>query len=280
MRGSAVAVFTIALAVASYETAVAPHALAGPTADAHTDSTGVNTHVGQNDDDGPALPGYEKRKESTPLRCELSELAPEDAATADRLAQNGWGAPKGEEPGKWMRRRCYLQNGNGAFGDVIWVRDNVDPAALALEARDRLPLPAPIVKMAPAATEQQIVNGPSTLLSLDPDTWRSLSSSVSAGGVTVTARADPLRVVWDMGTGDTVKCTGPNQYINGGPCEYVWPRPSEGEPRGRFIVTVTIEWRASWTVEGAAGGGELGSVMRSSSVEVEVVERRAVNTKR
>jgi hypothetical protein len=270
-----------ALAVVAWQEATLS-ALAGPAADAHTDESGIETQVRDGDDAG-ALPGEGKKKDSPPLRCELSELDPENVSVADRLAQNGWGPPKGEEPGRWMRRRCYLQNGNGAFGDVIWVRDNVDPLALAQEARDRLPLPAPLIRMSPPASRPQVVNGPSTWLAIDPETWRSLTSSVSAGGVTVTARAEPLRVRWEMGTGDTVVCSGPGQMHDGraesSPCSYVWPRRSSSESRGRFLVTVTIEWRATWTVEGAPGGGDLGSVMRSSTVEVEVVERRAVNTK-
>lgn len=280
MRGRAIAALFLAGALCQ----AAVPARAGPASDAHTDSEGIETHI-RNDYDSGFSPGKQaERKAETPMLCEFSELSPENVEAADRMARNGLGPARGPEPGHWVQRVCHLQNGSGSVGEVVWVRDAVDIEALAEEARDRLPLPAPAVRMSPPADRPQIVNGPSTWLAIDPSMWRPLSSALSSAGVTVTARAQPMRVRWDMGAGDApVVCSGPGSAYGAESedtaCSYVWPRPSRDQPGGKFRVTVTIEWRASWTVEGAAGGGDLGTVMRSSTLDVEVVERRAVNTR-
>lgn len=262
-------------------------AAAGPAADAHTDTEGIETEA-RNDHRGeaPLLPGTEKKQDETPPQCDYAPVDAETAAIADRLAAKGWGNPKGEGEGAWYRRTCYLQNRSGEFSDVVWVAARrVDPAAMAEEARDRLPLPAPIIRMNPPpdAGKPHVVNGPPTWLYLDAAMWRSYSSTVAVPGVSVTATAEPVRVLWDMGTGDPpVPCHGPGKpYAQGQApdCSYVWPRASRDEPGGRFTVTVTVEWQASWTVTGAPGGGALPGIRRTAFVQVEVREKQAVNTK-
>ena len=43
---------------------------------------------------------------------------------------------------------------------------------------------------------------------------------------------------------------------------------------------VTVRWQASWTVAGAAGGGDLGEIERTTDFSVRVGEVQAINTAR
>jgi hypothetical protein len=226
-----------------------------------------------------------------PIICDYSPLSPEDSAIADDLAAHGLGNPKGQGDGAWYRRTCSLTNGDGMFGgesDVIWLPQPkaVDPAALAQEARDRLGLPSPAIRMNPPSDRSQVVNV-ATWLSIDPSAWAPRSATVSVPGVAVTATATPERVVWQMGDGSPpIVCLGPGrEYDASRPddeqttdCSYAWSRASSDQPGGRFNVTATIEWHATWTVTGAPGGGDLGVIGRSRAVAVTVTEAQAVRT--
>ena len=135
----------------------APAAAEGGRGDARSNGDGIDLEAGN--DSGPA-PGVGVGKETAappPVRCEYAPLDPEDSAIADRLADKGWGNPRGEGEGSWYRQICYLQNGDGAFGDVVWLpaRRTVDVQAMADEARDRLGLPAPNVRMSPPVSRHE-----------------------------------------------------------------------------------------------------------------------------
>jgi hypothetical protein len=110
---------------------------------------------------------------------------------------------------------------------------------------------------------------------------------VSVPGITVTVTAVPERVVWDMGDGTRVTCGGPGTAYNASvpdeqqstDCSNTYRRTSARESGKSFRVRATIQWRATWTVTGAPGGGDLGVVPRSSaSVPLRVGEAQAVNT--
>jgi hypothetical protein len=80
--------------------------------------------------------------------------------------------------------------------------------SLAERAYKTLTMPKPEPVMSPAANIPQLAGLP-VWLWLRPGTWTPKSSTVSAGGVTVTATAVPQRVDWSMGDGSTVRCAGP-----------------------------------------------------------------------
>ena len=161
----------------------------------------------------------------------------------------------------------------------------VDPAELAADALQRTPLPEPQISMSPSPDIPQLVNL-TTFLWLPAEQWQTATASASAGGVTSTVTATPMRVIWDMGQGDTVTCDGPGvPYQPGVPedrqpsnCHYTYRRSSAGQPGQSFTVTATIEWETTWTVSGAAGGGDLGTVSRSSSTPIQVAEIQTINT--
>ena len=120
------------------------------------------------------------------------------------------------EGGGWFWKKCGNESANpilsmdnggiylpaGAAGGPP-----VDPAALAVDALQRTPLPTPTVTMSPPA-DKVIVNA-NVWLSIDPSQWGQRTASASAGAVTSTVVAEPERIVWDMGDGQQVTCTGP-----------------------------------------------------------------------
>ena len=103
---------------------------------------------------------------------------------------------------------------------------------------------------------------------------------MSVPGVTVSVSAQPQRVIWTMGNGDSVVCNGPGTpYDTSKPeaaqrsdCSYTYRRSSAGQPQERYLLSATVEWSATWSVVGAPGGGALPGIRRSATVPVRVAE--------
>ena len=234
--------------------------------------------------DPPGLPGGHysvpgKPDPNLPSDCTYQVMSPQ--------AQQVLG-PGGATPGVWVTQTCahpYFINPLQPF----WVAHPktigppVNPAALAQQAVAQLPLPSPTVEMAPPAGAQQLVNL-ATWLWVDPSDWQSFSATVSAGPVSATATATPVKVVWDMGDGSSVTCSGPGTPYTvadanaTSDCSYTWHQSSAGQPGGAFQVTATIYFHVTWTAIGAAGGGDLGIVPGPPArVAVQVAESQALN---
>lgn len=185
---------------------------------------------------------------------------------------------------------CIDDQGN-ATTRVVWRPDGpgaaapVDPVALAQQALHSVTLPLPDVRTSPDASNGTVVNFP-TWLWVDGNGWSPQSASASAGPVTVTTTAVPVSVTWDMGNGETISCDGPGTpYDLGRPsasqqsnCTYVYRLGSAGQPDHSFKVTATVTWHATWQASGVAGGGDLGTITRSSSIGLPVGEVQALNT--
>jgi hypothetical protein len=161
----------------------------------------------------------------------------------------------------------------------------VDPEELATDALQRTPLPEPQISMSPSPDIPQLVNL-TTYLWLPAEQWQPATASASAGGVTSTVTATPMRVIWGMGQGESVTCDGPGvPYQPGLPddrqpskCHFTYRRSSAGQPGQAYTVTATVEWETNWTVSGAPGGGSLGTVSQSSSTSIQVAEIQTINT--
>ena len=195
----------------------------------------------------------------------------------------------GQTPGQWVFPICA---GPGVIDPMppIWVTNaqaaaaQVNPAALAQQAVSQLPLGSPSIEMAPPTTSEQLVNV-STWLWLNPAAWHQQTATAAAGPVSATATATPVEVVWSMGDGHQVTCTGPGTpYDSSNPnattdCSYTWTQSSAGQPDGAYQVTATVYWQVAWTATGAPGGGNLGQVPGPAAhVAVRVAESQAVNT--
>lgn len=216
-------------------------------------------------------------------RCEFDRLDAQESETTERMARNGWGTPKGEEPGAWFRKICFDANGMSS-GTIVWVRNRVDPKELAQQALDRVPLPPPRVRMNPSAGTGAVTNV-ETWLWIDPRQWQPVSASASAGGVTVTTTATPERVVFDMGNGDRVTCAGPGTPYDPTrraveqttSCAYTYRRSSAHQPDGRYVVSATVTYQVRWSASGIAAGGALAPISQTESVPLRVAEIQALN---
>lgn len=250
------------------------------TGDAWTDGKNVGAGAATSDGEPTGSPSGGGSK-ARPV-CSWVRLGPEHAAIADRLAEDGSGAPKGDGPGAWYRKVCTEPGGSTAT--VVWVPERVDPRVLAERAADQVAIPSVQLGMNPSAEQGAVVNV-ETWLWVDGSSWRPVAAQASAGGVVVTATAAPRRVVWDMGNGDRVTCEGPGTpYDASRPsaeqsteCSYTYRESSARAPSGAYTVTATVVWEITWTVTGATGGGSLGTAPRSQSVRLPVKEIQAVN---
>jgi len=169
-------------------------------------------------------------------------------------------------------------SGTPATGGASGV--TITSAMLVQEAMRRLAPPAPAVNLNPEG--DQLVQLPSWLW-LDSGQWVTRRATASAGGVSATVVADPQRVLWDMGNGDTVTCDGPGRPYaaefaespEATECRYTYRHSSASQPGASFEVTATIRWAASWS--GSDGdGGDLGFLSTSASVPIRVQEAQAL----
>lgn len=207
---------------------------------------------------------------------------------ADFYAQLEQQTPHEAGAGTWNLKYCdgqyqgpvWLGNGGGGRGAGT---PPVDPAVLAQEAKNRVPIPTPTITMTPPP-DKVLVNA-NTFLSSDSSQWGQRTATASASGVTSTVVAVPEKVVWSMGDGHQVTCTGPgtpfNQnvdYFDQQPdCGYIYKRSSAGYPNDAVSVTATLYYHATWSATGAPGGGDLGLISRTSApVSVRVNEIQTV----
>ncbi len=209
--------------------------------------------------------------------CSYTAL-PEDAAVYE---------PDGTEvvqssPGRWYTVACDGEPPPG--GDSYVFISTVDPAVLAEQAKRALALTAPDVRTSPSADGDQLVGVPTWLWV--GDAWAPLTATASLPGVSVTVTATPESVVWDMGNGDRLVCRGAGTaYDPDRPdgdqstdCAYTYDRASGHQPGQRYPVTATTTWQVSWSASGAAGGGSLGALSRSTTFGLRVAEAQALNT--
>lgn len=173
----------------------------------------------------------------------------------------------GQGPGAWYVYRCASGGERDAlYRAPVWIPDAApgaapapDPEALAQQARNQLRLAGPAIGMSPVG--DQLVRLP-TWLWLDPAGWQPVAASAAAGGVSVTAVARPVEVVWSLGDGGTVTCTGPGTPFPAGAdpksaspdCGHTYTRRSLDEAGGTFAVTATVRWDVTW-----AGAGQTGA---------------------
>jgi hypothetical protein len=168
------------------------------------------------------------------------------------------------------------------------------PEELMEIARSWLEFPPPSGATAPPMDPGTVAQLPTYFW---VDNWAAVSESASAGPVTATVTATPVRQTWDIrddvrDTNYTVACEGPGVAFDpasGGPppegaCQWTPPHSSAGqsvrsEVSGEpcFEATVTITWAVGWD-SNVGDGGSLGEGTSSSSACLVVAEVQAVVT--
>ena len=166
----------------------------------------------------------------------------------------------------------------------------VTAGPLALQARSRLPLPAPVAGHNP---EVALVNL-ATWWWVMPGSWRTLSQQTTAGAVWATVTATPVASSWDPGDGSPpVSCAGAGVAYDptvpldaqSSSCTYTYARSSASQPQDGsapndrfFPVTVTVTWRVEWQGSGGTAG-VLPALTTTSTFPLPVAERQTLVTR-
>mgnify|MGYP007070988387 CR=1 FL=1 len=135
-----------------------------------------------------------------------------------------------------------------------------DPRVLAQQAMDSMGLKAINIGIVPEDVPGSvgIIGMPTWMWVEAPDeaTMGPITRSASARGYTVTAVAKVTKIVWNMGDGRTIVCTGPGTpYADSygkkisPTCGYTYTR------QGRYTVSATSYWTVNW-----AGIGQTGTI--------------------
>ncbi|AVZ70926.1 ATP/GTP-binding protein [Streptomyces lunaelactis] len=220
-----------------------------------------------------------------PPVCTVNKMEPQPPAGSQY-----W---QGHDPkdGALYIRSCrhYMDSGASAvFGELVWGANGappaaVDPAVLAQQAVDKMLLTGPEIQLAPGAGKTGLVGMPVWMWTeVGPTTFGPNSASATAGGVTVTATAKVSKIVWVMGDGTSVTCTGPGTAYTASygkrtspTCGHVYARTSGSRPGSQYTVTATSTWVIDWQVTGSGGGGQL-TQTRNSQTQVAIGELQAV----
>lgn len=209
--------------------------------------------------------------------------------------------PGGPTPGNWYFSSCQI---SGLYGNPspptwvpagpIWIPTGqplpTGPAGPSVPglidiAESKAALVTPTIVLDPQSA--QVVNL-ATWLAIPPSDWHDVTASASAGPVTATVQAVPIEVLWNMGDGQSVTCSGPGTIydpakpasLQSSDCTYTWRVSSANQPEEAFRVSATIVYSVTTSVVGAPDPTpSLGDVSGPSSSElVEVTEVEALGT--
>jgi hypothetical protein len=162
----------------------------------------------------------------------------------------------------------------------------IDPGELAESATASMPFEAANAQVAPGPDWHTFL-GIENWMWIPEAQWRPLSLTVSAGGTSVTVRAVPVRVEWNMGT-EIVACPDAGRPWRVGmsdeaetTCAYTYT--SMETPEGDIHrVTASIVYQLGWTCAGACvtQSGTLSDVVAAAgaATSIEVLQRQTVVT--
>lgn len=272
-----VAVLLLAVAVTWTTTPSHAEAPDGLGASATPTDAGVDVSASQLGD-----PGVPNRSSGGTVSCRYFEVGEE-------ISESGYGGQAGLLTGFnvvtdlvedfWYFAACAV---DGALLDSVLFRyapgdTPISAEYLAQEARDTLVLAYPDPHMSPPADFQQLV-GLRTWLWLTPDGFESVSATAAIPGLSVTATATPTQVLWDMGDGsEPVVCAGPGTaYDTDLPddqqeteCSHLY------QVAGSYTASAAVTWSVEWSATNGAGG-TFPDVDRTTTVDLDVIERQAV----
>lgn len=159
------------------------------------------------------------------------------------------------------------------------------PADVALMALAQLRLENPKISVNPADGNLGLVGLPVWMWinSQDKHVWSTewLSQPLNLGGVSVTAYARSVKVVWNMGDGNTVVCNGPGRPYQPSDlgdmskCGHKYVTTSRGKTGDKFTVTGTVYWEAYYT--DAAGSHPLPGMTGTDTTTTRIGELQVLN---
>lgn len=183
-------------------------------------------------------------------------------------------------------------------GEVFYVPQGQNPIpdarTIALNAVKRVPFVTADVHTAPSAGQYTYVHLENWLW-VPEGQWRTVEARAAVGGTAVTVTAEPSKLEWAMGDGNTKVCRNAGRaWVKGmtdaakTSCGYAYDtasvRDSAGnyDPDGRFGVTAQFFYEVRWSCTGvcSAPGGALGEYPGPLSpvTELEVRQRQTVVT--
>jgi len=234
---------------------------------------------------------HEGSKGTSPRRAGTKRCSYSQGPVVYQLANDiGLDVQEFGRQGRWFTVTCKTPDSPEYTYDLRYIPLRSPSVTQALdlleEARRQLQLPEPEINMSPPDSADSVVGVP-VFLWVPGDAWQPEEATAEIPGVVLTVKAEPQRVVWSMGDGGQVECRGPGEpwdpslpeEAQPSSCRYTYRSTSIGQPGERFPVTATVYWKASWTVDGAPGGGDLGEIARSSTTSVRVAQIQTVNVR-
>jgi hypothetical protein len=226
----------------------------------------------------PPAPGHEGSDGGTARACTY-EGSPIPCSTGDGVWVGGdydcymkvapnytEPPPPGKKNGAWYS--CTVPNTTFAsFLAMFWLEQppaQIDPARLAREILARIQLQRVGIGITPEPGRTGVLGLPTYLWvnNAGPHTLGPISDSATEGGVTVTLTAKVSNVVWNLGDGTTITCTGAGtpyrDEFGARPsptCGHTYEHASTELPGGVYRVTATAVWDVTWT-----GGGQSGQI--------------------
>lgn len=229
--------------------------------------------------------GHHSSGGSSEEQCTYTKLDPQPPA--DNLAMK-----EGKRQGGKGAVYQVLCPATGRIG-VVWIPDGqnqpaapqIDPEVLARRAVDSMKLVGPKIAN-PHAGGKYVVGMPMWMwVDQTPTTYGPNSATATAGGVTVTAKAEVSSISWKMGDGtEAVVCDGPGTKYEPSvgkakspDCGHVYDTASTDQKGGTFHGTATATWTVNWTVTG--GPADTGSFteVRQTGFTVDVREVQVLN---
>jgi hypothetical protein len=201
-----------------------------------------------------------------------------DLSSAGCSVSNAWAACRAARPQLWTQVGCPVTPSAAA----------PTPGQLALQAYGLLRLPSPTGDRSPDQNVRWRGYAFSyvnlwTWFWTSPATYRPVSKTVTARGVSATVTAGPTALVFDPGDGGSpVSCAGPGrpwrEPDGAGPpatgCGYQYRHVTGAGP---ITATVSIYWRVTW-VGNNGESGALPVLVTQRSAQLNVLQVQVVNT--
>lgn len=213
-----------------------------------------------------------------------------------------------DEEGRVFEIRCYppqenqdgvmYMNGGGLWQASQFIIGPENPPGyegtpsvvpgLWVDAVNALAMRGPEIRTAPPADAAALVNLPVWLWTeVGGRVWpegEPLHEFAAAAGQRVDAYAEPLRIEWDMGDGETVTCGSPGtawedglNLLEPGECHHIYRRASRHQPDGRYEIVAITTWQVWWEINGTFDGElelEVGSTTSYQVDEIQVLTGR------